>query len=67
MDTPKLWYYPVCRASQYRILKHINFGHVRFKTRKLFNFWFHQEINHRTAEKVADESGRNGQETDLSV
>jgi NAD(P)H dehydrogenase (quinone) len=40
MDTPKLWYYLVYRASQYQILKHIIFGYVGFKPILFSTFGF---------------------------
>jgi NAD(P)H dehydrogenase (quinone) len=40
MDTPKLWFYLVYRASQYQILKNIIFGYVGFDPIRFSTFGF---------------------------
>lgn len=40
MDTPKLWFYLIYRASQYQILKDIVFGYVGFDPVRFSTFGF---------------------------
>lgn len=40
MDTPKLWFYLIYRASQYQILKDIVFGYVGFDPIRFTTFGF---------------------------
>ncbi|MDF7821069.1 NAD(P)H-dependent oxidoreductase [Runella sp. MFBS21] len=40
MDTPKLWFYLIYRASQYQILKDIIFGYVGFDPIRFSTFGF---------------------------
>jgi NAD(P)H dehydrogenase (quinone) len=40
MDTPKLWFYLIYRASQYQILKDIVFGYVGFDPIRFSTFGF---------------------------